>query len=83
MNRKLTILLIGIVMSGCSEAPKTDKPKEEQAQMTAVSEFTSVIGKGAAVFTTAHETDLRLARTGEVTFEGMTGRDRAGNPAMV
>lgn len=37
--------------------------------MTSKSEVTSVIGNAATIYTTASETDLRLARTGDLTFE--------------
>ena len=62
-------MLIGLVIVGCSEAPKKDGPEKEQAQMKSTSEFTSVIGKTSTIYTTAHETDLRLAQTGNHTFE--------------
>ena len=69
MYGKITTLLIGLVIVGCSEAPKKDGPEKEQAQMKSTSEFTSVIGKTSTIYTTAHETDLRLAQTGNHTFE--------------
>lgn len=69
MYGKITTLLIGLVIVGCSEAPKKDGPEKEQAQMKSTSEFTSVIGKTSTIYTTAHETELRLAQTGNHTFE--------------
>jgi glucosylceramidase len=69
MYRKIATLLIGLVISGCSEAPKKDGPEKEQAQMTSTSEFNSVIGKTSTIYTTAHETELRLAQTGSLAFE--------------
>jgi glucosylceramidase len=69
MYLKITTLLIGIALAGCTEAPKKGSPEKEQAQMTSKSEVTSVIGNAATIYTTASETDLRLARTGDLTFE--------------
>ncbi len=67
--KKLTLLsLLSLLLPGCQQ-PANDaaapvNPNEQQ--MT--SSFT-VAGKAATVYTTAHGTDLRLSRTGVVSFE--------------
>ncbi len=69
MKRNLTLLLFGLVWAGCSEAPKPDTTENEKKQMPALSAFASLVGKGTAVYTTAAQTDLRLAQTGNPTFQ--------------
>lgn len=61
--------LIFLAMVSCAEDQKSDVPKETPATKPAVVPETSMLGKEAAVYTTASETELRLTETARVTFE--------------
>ena len=68
MNQKLIALLFCITLTGCAENPKPDTQDKEPTQSITDSQITSIMGKESTVYTTAHQTELRLTETGKATF---------------
>ncbi len=69
MNYQFATLLFCLALLGCNEVPQPDAPKEKTTPMPSAPAITSVLGKTAAVYTTASETELRLTETTKVSFE--------------
>ncbi|MEJ2584797.1 MAG: hypothetical protein P8Z38_07060, partial [Robiginitalea sp.] len=71
MYYKVTPLLFCIVLAGCTEIRKPGAEETGKAETASASQHAPVIGQEATVYTTAHETDLRLAQTANPTFMGV------------
>jgi len=69
MRYQVTTLLLCILLAGCKESRKPDAETNEQTQKPTETPIPSVLGMEATVYTTANETELRLARTGTPRFE--------------
>ena len=69
MNQRVTILLLSLLFSSCTEVKQQDAGETKQNEMRTASEITSVMGKEATVYSTAEGTALRLQRTGTFAFE--------------
>ena len=69
MRYQVTTLLLVILLAGCKESRKPDAETKEQTQKPTETPIPSVLGMEATVYTTANETELRLARTGTPRFE--------------
>ncbi len=69
MNHKITAFLFCLAFAGCTEVRNSDTPDEATDPVPSDATVSSVLGKESVVYTTASETDLRLAETGRVTFQ--------------
>ena len=69
MKSKNAALLICLVLAGCSENQSTETAETTREPTPSSSVAISMLGKESVVYTTASETDLRLAKSGTATFE--------------
>lgn len=68
MDRNIIALVLCLALTGCAEGPEKDTGEQQPAQTTTNLRTPSIMGKESTVYTTAHETDLRLSETGKATF---------------
>lgn len=68
MNTRFAVLICCLALAGCREAQTPEAVREPRAQEPVVTPTLSVLGKVSTVFTTASETEMRLAETGSATF---------------
>lgn len=57
-----------MALAGCQDSQKLDTPTEDKPEATTDSNLDSFLGKESIVYTTASETELRLAETGKPKF---------------
>ena len=67
MNHIRTAIFVCATLMSCTGGQDSKTP-EEPVSVPTVAPENSMLGKAATVYTTASETELRLAQTGEVTF---------------
>ena len=68
MNTRFAVLICCLALAGCREAQTPEALREPRAEELVVAPTLSVLGKVSTVFTTASETEMRLAETGSATF---------------
>ena len=68
MNTRFAVLICCLALAGCREAQTPEAVREPRTQEPVVTATLSVLGKVSTVFTTASETEMRLAETGSATF---------------
>jgi glucosylceramidase len=68
MKPCIILLLVGSLLMACNQPTDTVVEQDDELTETETSVF-PISGKQSTVYTTASETDLRLAKTGEYSFE--------------
>lgn len=68
MKKLLLLSLISLAFAACQQPAATD-PQQVDSNSSQKSSAFTVAGKTATVYTTAKDTDLRMAATGQVPFE--------------
>lgn len=69
MDHRVIALLFSIVLLSCNQTESTDTPATDEPTTPEAEEMTSLLGKQSSIYTTASNTELRLAETGWATFE--------------
>ena len=68
MNSKIIILLFSLAFASCTSTPKNENAPGDNTNTSSDGLATTFLNKEAIVYTTASDTDLRLAETGKATF---------------
>ncbi len=68
MKSKIIPMLLCLLVFSCKDGPEPQPEAEAASDAPATTVTPSLLGKTATVYTTAGDTDLRLAETGTVTF---------------
>ena len=68
MNTRFAVLICCLALAGCREAQTPEAVREPRVEEPVIAPTLSVLGKVSTVFTTASETEMRLAETGSATF---------------
>ena len=69
MNYRTIILLLLITLHSCKETKNAETTVEDKTEATSGSSMNAISGKESIVYTTASDTELRLAETGKATFK--------------